>query len=240
MGQISSINFKKSNAIQTRHNDRDLAPNYLLKSGGIGVECNRSHKEALELRNKLISDALLKYQEVVKQPFKAKSYEWSAVCNIKETTTMQDLENLAKHFQDKYGFQCYQIAIHRDEGHIDEQGKPQINHHAHLEFVTLDKNTGKNLYRREYITPKTLRQMQTEVAQILGMERGVDKRISKVKRIEPRAYAQMKEQERQRIKELKQSFENEITILTDENNRLKQRILELEANKPDRKELPNE
>lgn len=101
MGQISSINFKKTNAIQTRHNDRDLAPNYLLKSGGLGVEYNRNHKEALELRNRIISDAMIKYQEVIKQPFKAKSYEWSAVCNVKETTTMQDLENLAKHFQDK-------------------------------------------------------------------------------------------------------------------------------------------
>ena len=30
MGQISSINFKKSIPINTEHNDRTLAPNYLI------------------------------------------------------------------------------------------------------------------------------------------------------------------------------------------------------------------
>ncbi|EAI7269755.1 mobilization protein [Campylobacter lari] len=109
---------------------------------------------------------------------------------------MNDLENLSKHFQEKYGFQCYQIAIHRDEGHINEQGEKVINHHAHMEFITLDRETGKNNYRRELITPKVLRQMQTEVAEILGMERGEDKRKSGVKRIEPRAYAVLKEKEK--------------------------------------------
>lgn len=46
---------------------------------------------------------------------------------------MQDLEKLSKYLQEKYGFQCYQIAIHRDEGYIDaENGKKHINHHAHM------------------------------------------------------------------------------------------------------------
>ena len=85
---------------------------------------------------------------------------------------MEDVETLAKHFNDKYGFQCYQIAIHRDEGHIDEDGKKQINHHAHLEFITLDKESGKNNYRRELITPNILRRIQTETAEILQMQRG--------------------------------------------------------------------
>ena len=85
---------------------------------------------------------------------------------------MVDLKRLDQHFSDKYGFQCYQIAIHRDEGHIDEDGKEQINHHAHLEFITLDKKSGKNNYRRELITPKVLRQIQTETAEILQMQRG--------------------------------------------------------------------
>ncbi|MBZ7959052.1 mobilization protein, partial [Campylobacter sp. RM9760] len=57
---------------------------------------------------------------------------------MKPNTTLNDLENLANHFQEKYGFQCYQIAIHRDEGHISDDGEKVINHHAHLEFITLD------------------------------------------------------------------------------------------------------
>ena len=40
-----------------------------------------------------------------------------------------------------------------------------------------------------------MREIQTEVAEILQMERWQDKRISGAKRIEPRAYARLKEQE---------------------------------------------
>ncbi|HEC1733708.1 TPA: mobilization protein, partial [Campylobacter coli] len=125
---------------------------------------------------------------------------WSAVVNIKPDTSMNDLKNLSKHFQEKYGFQCYQIAIHRDEGHFNEQGEKLINHHAHMEFITLDKETGKNNFRREKISPKVLREIQTEIAEILGMERGEDKRISGAKRIEPRAYAALKEKEKREKK----------------------------------------
>ena len=210
MSAISSINFKKSNAIQTRHNDRDLPPNYLISD--TGCEVNRTHKEALKLRNEIIENAINAYNKnkSPKAPnFKAKSYEWSAVVNIKSDTNMQDLERLAKHFETKYGFQCYQIAIHRDEGYIDDKGEKIINHHAHLEFITLDKNTGKNMYRRELISPKILRQIQTEVAEILNMQRGQDKRISKRERVEPRKYAQLKEQEKKAQRELKAELEQE-------------------------------
>lgn len=169
MGNISSINFKKNNGFQVIHNDRKAPPNYLI---GGEVLYNRDSKEDLALKSQIIDNAIKTYEKnkPPKAPrFKAKSYERSAVCNIKETTTMQDLENLANHFNEQYGFQCYQIAIHIDEGHINENGEKIINHHAHLEFITLDKNTGKNNYRREIISPKILRQIQTEVADILQM-----------------------------------------------------------------------
>ncbi|MCD8204441.1 MAG: hypothetical protein LUC16_01245, partial [Coprobacillus sp.] len=202
MSYISSINFKKSTSFQVFHN-ANIRPSYAI---GGEIECTLKGYEAEALKNELIAEAKKAYEanRHKKAPkFKAKSYEWSAVCNIKPETTMQDLENLAKHFNEKYGFQCYQIAIHRDEGHINEQGEKVINHHAHLEFITLDKNTGKNIYNRANITPTKLRQMQTEVADILGMERGVDKRISGAKRVEPRLFAKMKEEERKNQEALK-------------------------------------
>lgn len=200
MAELSSINFKKSNAINTEHNDRTLPPNYLLNDN-LGVECNFKHDEARRLKNQIISSAMETYTARTGQKFQSKSYEWSAVVNLKPSSTMQDLEKLATHLQEKYGFQCYQIAIHRDEGHINEQGEKVLNHHAHLEFITLDKETGKNTFRS--ISKKDLRQIQGEVAEILQMQRGVDKRLSGAKRIEPRAYAKMKENEKkQRAKEL--------------------------------------
>ena len=204
MSEISSINFKKSVDFQVFHNST-VRPNYAI---GGELIANRKGYEALKLKEQIIENAKEAYIKNTKQKFQAKSYEWSAVVNIKQDTTMQDLEKLAEHFEKKYGFQCYQIAIHRDEGYI-ENGEKHINHHAHLEFITLDKNTGKNMYRRELINPKILRQIQTEVAEILGMERGQDKRISKRERIEPRKYAQLKEQEKKNQKELKAELEQE-------------------------------
>lgn len=225
MGAISSINFKKSNAIQARHNDRDLPPNYIV---GGNCEVNHNHREALKLKNQIIQEAIEKYTERTGQRFQAKSYEWSAVCNIKDTTTMQELETLAAHFNKKYGFQCYQIAIHRDEGHINEQGQKVINHHAHLEFITLDKKTGKQCFKLRDFPPSKMREIQTEVAAILQMQRGQDKRISGAKRIEPRAYAKMKEAEKANTKELKrenESLQAELHLQKAQNAELKQELL---------------
>lgn len=209
MGQISSINFKKSSSFQIFHN-ADERPSYAI---GGQLECDRNGYEALKLKQAIITKAKQAYNQNKSPkapPFKAKSYEWSAVVNLKPDSTMDDLKELARHFESKYGFQCYQIAIHRDEGHIDEQGQKQINHHAHLEFITLDKHTGKNNYRRELISPKILRQIQTEVAQILKMQRGQDRRKTGVKRVEPRIYAQQKEQEKAQTAKLKQELQKQI------------------------------
>lgn len=209
MGNISSINIKKTNAIQTKHNarDEDFKPSYLLESGGKAFECNRSSLEAELLRDRMIKEAQERYKQRTGQKFQAKSYLASAVINLKADSTMQDAERVAQHLQKKHKFQCYQIAIHRDEGHIDENGKECINYHAHLEFVTLDKETGRNMWQTKHIGIGKLRELQDEVAQILQMERGIDKRLSGVKRVEPRKYAVMKEREKAQNRERNQKIE---------------------------------
>lgn len=203
MAEISSFNMKPSTDFQVFHN-ANIRPNYAI---GGELECNRKGYEAKELKEAIVNEAKQTYKQRTKRAFQSTAYEWSAVVNIKPDTTMQDLERLSKHFSDKYGFQCYQIAIHRDEGHIDENGERQINHHAHLEFVTLDKQTGRN--RQRELKPQTLRQIQSEVAEILGMQRGIDKRISKAERIEPRKYAKLKEAEKKAIKTTQREIEKE-------------------------------
>lgn len=215
MGQISSINFKKSIPINTEHNDRTLAPNYLIDKEK-GAECNRNAEQARALKNQIIKEAIQKYTENTRQKFQAKSFEWSAVVNIKPDTTMQDLENLAKHFNDKYGFQCYQIAIHRDEGHKNTKGEIEINQHAHMEFITLDKETGKQNFKMRDFSKQKMREIQTEVAELLGMQRGKDKRLTGATRIEPRKYAQLKEQEKAAIKETKIKVAKQIKELKTE------------------------
>lgn len=208
MSQISSINFKKSVDYQVFHNST-IRPSYVI---GGELECDPPKGyDAQRIKNEIIENAKQAYFNTSKarnKAFQAKNYEWSAVVNIKPETTMNDLKKLAQHFSDKYGFQCYQIAIHRDEGHINDDGEKEINHHAHLEFITLDKNTGKQLFKLRDFNPQKMREIQTEVAEILQMERGQDKRISGAKRIEPRAYARLKEQERQEKREIKKELES--------------------------------
>lgn len=208
MSQISSINFKKSVDYQVFHNST-IRPSYII---GGELECDPPKGyDAQRIKNEIVENAKQAYFNTSKarnKAFQAKNYEWSAVVNIKPETTMNDLKKLAQHFSDKYGFQYYQIAIHRDEGHINDNGEKEINHHAHLEFITLDKNTGKQLFKLRDFNPQKMREIQTEVAEILQMERGQDKRISGAKRIEPRAYARLKEQERQEKREIKKELES--------------------------------
>lgn len=230
MGQISSIHLQPSKKFNVWHN-ADIRPNYAIDSSGNGLWFNRNGLEAQRLKEQIIAQAKENYKIHCKarnKEFQAKSYEWSAVVNLKPNTTREDLENLSKHFADKYGFQCYQIAIHRDEGHINENGEKVINHHAHLEFITLDRETGKNRFRGSLRTPKALSQMQSEVAQILQMERGVDRRLSGAKRIEPRAYAAMKEAEKARSRERNAKIarlEVESEILRGEKKALEDKLL---------------
>ncbi|WP_314991609.1 hypothetical protein [uncultured Campylobacter sp.] len=54
-----------------------------------------------------------------------------------------------------------------------------------------------------------MREIQSEVAEILGMQRGIDKRISKAERIEPRKYAKLKEAEKKAIKTTQRETEKE-------------------------------
>lgn len=224
MGYISSINFEKSIAINTEHNDRTLAPSYLIDTEK-GAECNRTAESARALKNQIIAKAKENYTQNTGQKFQAKSYEWSAVCNIKPETTMQDLEKLAEHFEKKYGFQCYQIAIHRDEGHENEQGEIVPNLHAHLEFITLDRETGKQNFKMRDFTKQVMREIQSKTAEILQMQRGQDKRLSGAKRIKPREYARQKEAEKEQTAPLKKKIkELEAERLTS-----KEALQELEA-----------
>ncbi len=226
MGNISSGHFKPTNNIQEKHNDRTLSPSYLLPEEFRGQnEVNRSSDQARQLKERIIENAISIYEQTKKKnapKFKAKSYLWSLVVNIKTNTTMSDLKKLAEHFDLKYGFQCYQIAIHRDEGYIDENNQPHTNHHAHMEFVTLNKENGKNMMRKAHLSPKKFADMQTEIAQILGMERG----ISGNERIEPRKYAQMKNKERKALNSLKQEKDKEINTLKQEKTELESIIQE--------------
>lgn len=210
MGQISSLNFKKSTAINVEHNNRQMPPTYLLVKGGKGFQSRyvsfNGSKSAVETRDKYIEACQQAYLRSKGKKFQAKSYLWSAVINLKESSTIDDVSKVRKYLEKETGFKCYQLALHADEGYVDDDGVIQINYHAHLEFVTLDLATGINLQRK--LSPAKLRELQTGVAAVLQMERGEDKRISGRQRIEPRQYARaaklLKEKAAPAVKELEE------------------------------------
>lgn len=232
MGNISSLNFQKTQisksgyCFQLHHNSL-VRPSYAI---GGELICNNSADEAQIMRDEIIKNAKETYQKECKahnKNFQAKSYLWSAVVNIKDTTNMADLAKLSAHFKDKYGFQCYQIAIHRDEGHIDELGNKRINHHAHLEFVTLDERTGKNQWKN--INKTALSRIQDEVAQILQMERGEYAEITGAKHLSGRAYGAMKQREKaERQADLKKITREKIIPLEITLDWAQDRVKELE------------
>lgn len=100
-----------------------------------------------------------------------------AVVVIDEQTTMEDLQKLGKAMEERYGWTCVQIHIHRDEGYLGERTEEmkhregKYNLHAHMFFVTTNLATGKS-WKRQRGEGSV---MQDITAQTLNLTRGVRK-----------------------------------------------------------------
>lgn len=180
---ISSIHFQKAEVeFAEKHNFRTekKEPEYLLDKQ------YRKTNEYLKLY-----DPKELYQEQLKLRTQnhargfaphLKDVYWEAVVNLDEKHSLADVKKVADFIQQKYHLQTCSIALHHDEGYTDKDGTVKYNHHAHLCFLTMDK--GISTMRK--IRSKELRQMQTEVAQLLGLERG--KENSKATRLDHKQY----------------------------------------------------
>ena len=91
-----------------------------------------------------------------------------AVVVIEDTTTIDDLKKLAKRFNDRFGIDVFQIAIHKDEGYRKGKDGLKLNLHAHLVADWTDHQSGKSLK----LNRNDMSEMQTICAEVLGMERG--------------------------------------------------------------------
>lgn len=109
---------------------------------------------------------------------------------IKPDTSEQDLDNLCKEMQKRFGITPLAFSLHRDEGHwsheVDEHTgevsrvwKP--NYHAHLFFDVIERrlkdHKGKEIPEKKRgrtikFTEVQTRMMQDITAKVLGMERG--------------------------------------------------------------------
>ncbi|WP_261518252.1 coiled-coil domain-containing protein [Campylobacter lanienae] len=182
------INFAISKPYIFNHNTRDelekFEAKYTFKEFEKWNEYSCSANEANTKFKELYDEAYDNYFARTKQKIQTKNLRVSAVVNINENHTLQDLKELANKIEQKYGIQPIQIVIHRDEGHylkdingeyLKDENNDFIfdpNLHAHIEFFTLDKE-GINRYKSKD-RYKIHKELQTLVADELGMERGKD------------------------------------------------------------------
>ena len=180
---ISSIHFQKAEVeFAEKHNFRTekKEPEYLLdkqyRKTNEYLKLNdpkELYQEQLKIRNQNHARGFAPH---------LKDVYWEAVVNLDEKHSLADVKKVADFIQQKYHLQPCSIALHHDEGYTDKDGTVKYNHHAHLCFLTMDK--GISTMRK--IRSKELRQMQTEVAQLLGLERG--KENSKATRLDHKQY----------------------------------------------------
>lgn len=73
MGNISSIHFKPSTEHNIYHNDRTIAPSYLLEHGGQGVTCSCTAEQAIKNKGRLFQKATFNYAQRTHQRIQAKN-----------------------------------------------------------------------------------------------------------------------------------------------------------------------
>lgn len=230
---LSSINFQKVSTHSFKHNDRTeerTAKTVHTEYSHKNI-CDSDSKSAAQNFNELFNESIAKVTGRERRADK-KNTLVEAVVNIKPNTTLEDLKELQKHIEKEFGFTGLQIAIHKDEGHY-EDGKFITNDHAHLSFFTLDKENGRQMFRREHISRDKLRDLQTETAKILNMDRGKSKEETGRERLSHKDFKQSKKLESEKIKELLATKDQ----LKEANNQLRSFMKDNGANRQDYAEL---
>lgn len=164
---------------------------------------------------------------------------------LEEGKTTKDIDKgfyqYAKNLENEYGFNTMEISIHKDEGHIKENGETQYNYHCHLVFHNFNFSTGKPiasyLRRQDYRDMQTLAQKSFNELD-LDFSRGIDKRdtfakhlkrndfILKVKKEELKKVYQDLNLEKNNVKEQRKLYEKgslEYETLNEEYKELQQK-----------------
>ena len=202
----SSINFQKSSGHSYDHNFRKDEPNYLLKAEN---RLENFYWQNEKSAREIFDDELKEYGAKKGKRPRFENSHWEAVLNLNKNHTLEDVQKVAEYIEQKFNITCATVAVHRDEGHY-KNDKPQYNFHAHITFVTV--KDGQQNWRKEKIKPSDLAKLQTEVAEILQMERGQEN--SKAERLSHRQYKQVAQE--------KEQLEDKILTLKERNAILEQ------------------
>ena len=168
------------------HNERDFGahhkkPYYILP--------NEHHLKNESFKWLSVEDVTKEYlattkwgREHGKIHHKAKPFR-EAIVHFEREHTIEDMKRLSARLEDELSIQVMYCHMHKDEGHIDEFGKPQFNFHAHLGFTNL-----KNGKLHHFDNVKCAK-AQDICSEVLGMERGV--RNSNAVGVDHKSYRRM-------------------------------------------------
>lgn len=127
----------------------------------------------------------------------------SAIVNFNKEHTPEDMQKVCDLLEKRFDTKVIQFAMHRDEGKsIDDK-----NYHAHIEFMGLDSK-GESVRRK--LDRPTLKALQTDVAKLLGMERGHDyakERLPRPKRLDTYEWKAHKKALDEQMKDLSKTYE---------------------------------
>ena len=198
----ASINFQKANMkVAPFHNAREA---FVPQSSHAELvsknECSCSALAAVKKIQKWDEKADQNYAKNHggrRSPVKETSKVWEAVVNLRENHTMADVKKLTKKLEEKTGYKAAQIAIHRDEGHVSDDGDFIQNIHAHILFYARDPKTGLSLSTKHYGKTEFFEEIQDLVADELKMERGRSARETGAKHENMHSFKARKQAERE-------------------------------------------
>lgn len=217
----SCVKIKPVTGSSENHNTREVEPKYLISLEN-GIENIHVIDAKIEDVRKEIEK---KYFETVGQKMQSKATPIrEAVILLPDNNNDKNLENifsLNDELKARYGINAFQVHIHNDEGHIDENGKSKYNYHAHVVYNWTDQTTGKSLK----LDKNDLSEIQTLTAKHLAMERGEkgSKSLS-LNHHQFRGYLEIKDK-------LEQEFKQELTAAQDK--KIRTEILQNERENKD-------
>lgn len=162
----SSIHIVPVKAGSEKHNQREKELSYVrsdlshLNSSFIV----KSIREAKEFAERNCKEKTGRTMQAKATPIR------EGVLLIGQHHTAEHLKKLATSIEERFGIKTIQGYCHKDEGHKDkitQEWKP--NYHAHMVFDWTDHNTGKSIK----MSRDDMAELQTLVADSLGLERGV-------------------------------------------------------------------
>lgn len=206
----TSINVRACNiGSAERHNLRSKELDY------IRPELSYRNEQWSEMKiADVLEDIKEKYRQHTGQSMQKKATPIrEGVVVIEDGTTLRQLQDFAERIEERFGIHTFQIYTHKDEGASVWNGNAEAwkpNYHAHMIFDWTDGETG----RTRKLNKQDMAEMQTMLAECLGMERGIS---SDRKHLSAIQYKNMAEAEKaaQIEKECRQ-MEHERNTIADE------------------------